>query len=195
VAHPHLKFEPEKLERLNDPGRLDTLPPQVMWNALAVPSGSTLVEIGAGTGLFAAEFLGIDPSARVFATDVEPVMIEWMRDNRPEAVEGRIVPILSEESRTPLDAGIADGAYMIGVHHELADPDSLYAEAARLLKPGGRILVVDWLDRDTPRGPPMAVRVSAARLGTYLEAAGFTDIEAHPPLEMHSMVTATKRVS
>jgi ubiquinone/menaquinone biosynthesis C-methylase UbiE len=192
MTHPHLKFDVAKLERLNDPGRFDSLPPQEMWAAFDIAVESTVIEIGAGTGLFASAFTRIDPALRVFATDIEPVMIEWMREHLPEVLEGRIVPLLAEESRVPLDDEMVDGAYMINLHHELADPDASYREAARLLKPGGRILVVDWLDRETPKGPPMQVRASAVRLREHLLAAGFDDVEVHASLEMHSMLSATK---
>ena len=192
MTHPHLKFDAAKLERLNDPGRFDSLPPQKMWDALDVAAESTIIEIGAGTGMFASAFTRIHPALRVFATDIEPVMIEWMREHLPEVLEGRIVPLLAEESRVPLDDEMVDGAYMINLHHELADPDASYRETARLLKPGGRILVVDWLDRETPKGPPMQVRASSDRLREHLLAAGFDDIEIHASLEMHSMLSATK---
>ena len=191
---PHLKFNVEKLERLNDPGRFETLPPEVFWRALGAPTGAcAIVEIGAGTGLFASALSALAPGAVIYAADVLDEMLAWMRANRPEVAAGRIVPIKAEETRVPLDDGIADAVYMINLHHELARPDDSYAEAFRLLEPGGRVLVVDWADRETPKGPPHDVRVSAADLAAFLERAGFIEVSVdETALPWHLMATATK---
>lgn len=190
----HLKFDIAKLEKLNDPGRFETLPPDVFWNALGAPAGAcAIVEIGAGTGLFASAFASRAPAAVVYAVDTEDAMLRWMRDNRPEVAERRIVPVKALEASVPLDDGIADALYMVNVHHELAHPDDTYAEAFRLLEPGGRILVVDWADRETPKGPPRAVRVSAATLGDLLERAGFVEVAVdETALPWHVMATARR---
>jgi SAM-dependent methyltransferase len=190
----HLKFDIAKLEKLNDPARFETLPPLVFWNALGKPSGAcAIVEIGAGTGLFASAFSSFAPDAVIYAVDTSPEMLDWMRANRPEVAEGRIVPVEAEETRVPLDDGIGNAVYMINLHHELAHPDASYAEAVRLLAPGGRLLVVDWADRDTPKGPPREVRVSAARLAKMLEGAGLAHVEVdEAALQWHVMATAVR---
>jgi ubiquinone/menaquinone biosynthesis C-methylase UbiE len=190
----HLKFDIAKLEKLNDPGRFETLPPDVFWNALGAPAGAcAIVEIGAGTGLFASAFASRAPAAVLYAVDTEDAMLRWMRGNRPEVAEHRIVPVKASETSVPLDDGIADALYMVNLHHELAHPDDTYAEAFRLLEPGGRILVVDWADRETPKGPPRAVRVSAATLGDLLERAGFVEVAVdETALPWHVMATARR---
>ena len=188
----HLKFDIAKLERLNDPGRFDTLKPAVMWTALGEPSPRVIVEIGAGTGLFSAAFSERAPDAVVYAADIEPTMIEWMRQHRPEVASGRVVPVLAEETRVPLPDGVADLVVMINLHHELVDPDASYAEAHRLLAPGGQLLVVDWKHEETPKGPPLSIRATKGTLERYLSAAGFSRIVAHDVLEWHELLTARR---
>jgi SAM-dependent methyltransferase len=187
---PHHKFDVRKLERLNDEGRFEQLDPERMWAALGDPHPATIVEIGAGTGLFAARFAGMAPSARVLAVDTEPVMVEWMRKNRLEVEQGRIVPVLGEETKVPLDDGAADLVVMINLHHELVDPAKVYSEARRILRPGGQVLLVDWAPIETPKGPPQAVRASADVLAGLLASAGFADVTVHTPLPWHSLLTA-----
>ena len=189
----HLKFDLAKLERLNDPGRFETLIPDAMWEALGRPDGvRVIVEIGAGTGLFASEFAARAPESTVYAADLEPAMVAWISENRPEAASGRIVPLLAEESRVPLEDGIADVVVMINLHHELAEPAASYRDAVRLLSPGGRLLAVDWAARDTPKGPPMNVRISAEEATAFLESAGLTDVRIHESLPWHWMVTGAR---
>lgn len=192
----HLKFNMDKLERLNDPGRFENLPPDVFWQALGEPAGeSVLVEIGAGTGLFASAFVARSPGVIVYAADMADEMLEWMQFNRPEVAENRIFPVKASESGLPLPDEMADALYMINVHHELAEPGASYAEALRLLKPGGRLLVVDWAARETPKGPPLEVRVQPEQLESILREAGFAEISIDTErLAWHVMATAVKPV-
>jgi SAM-dependent methyltransferase len=190
----YYKFDPAKLERLNDPARFETLPPEVFWRVLGLGDRScALVEVGAGTGLFATAFAALAPDAVIYAADTSDQMLQWMAANRPEVASGRIVPVKATETRVPLEDGIADAVYMINLHHELAQPAESYAEARRLLTTGGRLLVVDWAPRETPKGPPLAVRATPETLVRMLAGAGFTDIVADTTtLPWHTMVTATR---
>ncbi len=190
----HLKFNMEKLERLNDPGRFESLPPDAFFAAAGSPaSACTIVEIGAGTGLFAAAFAERAPKATVYAADTADEMLDWMRANRPEVAAGRVVPLKATETGVPLADEAADVVYMVNLHHELARPEESYAEAFRLLAPGGRILVVDWAPRETPKGPPQEVRVSAEALAAYLSGAGFADVAVDETvLPWHLMATAVR---
>lgn len=187
---PFEKFDVSKLERLNDPGRFESLDPELMWHALGDPAPKTIVEIGAGTGLFAARFARMASGSVVYAVDSHPKMVAWMTENRPEVADGRLVPVRSSETGVPLATGIADLVVMINVHHELADPDATYYEALRLLARGGQMLLVDWAPIDTPKGPPQRIRASSETLTATLQHAGFCDIEVHTGLPWHSLLTA-----
>lgn len=192
----HLKFDIAKLEKLNDPARFESLPPDTFLPALGLPEGpSVVVEIGAGTGLFAEAFADRAPQATVYVADIADEAIEWMRANRRGVAEGRIVPVRSGETRVPLGDALADAVYMINLHHELADPHGSYAEAFRMLKPGGRLLVVDWAARETPKGPPLAVRAVSDVLATVIGGAGFADVIVDDSaLPWHIMATARRPV-
>lgn len=189
---PHEKFDVSRLERLNDPARFEYLDPDVLWAALATPDPSVLVEIGAGTGLFACRFAQLAPGAEVYAVDVEPTMVRWMVEHRPASECGRLHPLLSRETVVPLPTGEADAVVMINLHHELADPLATYAEALRLLRIGGRLLVADWSPDADGGGPPAHVRASTAQIEEMLDQVGFDGVEHHDALARHSLITAEK---
>lgn len=188
----YLKFDLAKLERLNDPGRFETLDPELMWRALGEPDPKTIVEVGAGTGLFAAKFVELAPQATVYAADIEPTMVEWMRANREQVAVGRLLPVLAEESFVPLPDGVADLVVMINLHHELVDKEASYAEALRLLRPAGQLLVADWAPVETPKGPPLAVRSSVADVVATIEGAGFAEVRSHSGLPYAWLVTGSR---
>jgi SAM-dependent methyltransferase len=189
---PHEKFDIKHLEKLNDPARFELLPPDVMWEALGNPSPRTIVDIGAGTGLFACRFAELAPDAIVFATDIEPAAVRWMIEHRPPSMCDRLRPLLARESAVPLATGEADLTVMLNLHHELVDPIASYREALRLTQIGGQLLVVDWAPDGIEMGPPQHIRVSAEQIAEVARTVGFDDIVIHPPLPRHSLVTARK---
>ena len=187
----YMKFDISKLERLNDVARFDDLSPEAMWEALGHPDPKTVVDIGAGTGLFACRFAEMAPNADVYAIDIEPTMVRWMMEHKPQSVCDRLHPLLARETAIPLGTGEADIVVMINLHHELADPQSSYREALRLLRIGGQLLVADWAPGGTS-GPPEHIRASAGQIVAMLDAVGFECIATHDTLPKHSLVTATK---
>lgn len=188
---PHEKFDVSKLERLNDPARLEYLDPDVMWTALGAPSPRAIVEIGAGTGLFACRFAEMAPQADVYAVDIEPAMVRWMLEHRPPSLCERLHPMLSRETTVPLPTGESDVVIMINLHHELVDPPATYCEALRLLRIGGQLMIADWAP-GAPGGPPERVRVDAETIAETLRAVGFADVRVHDALPRHSLLTAEK---
>ena len=186
------KFNVAQLERLNDETRFEDLRPDVMWEALGEPSPAIVVDVGAGTGLFACRFAEMAPLAHVYAIDIEPAMVRWMMEHRPEHLCSRLHPLLGRETAVPLGTGEADLVVMINLHHELADPQGSYQEALRLLRIGGQLLVADWAPGDDQLGPPQHVRASTHQITGMLTAVGFESVVAHPDLPRHSLITARK---
>ncbi len=169
------KFNVEHLSMLNDPKRLEILDLKKVCNHFGLQQDMTLVEIGTGTGLFAEAFLNLLPEARCYALDIVPEMLEWIKNNREIYREGRLIPLLMEESKTPLEDNIADFLFMISLHHELDEPVELLKDCRRILKPGGKILIADWR-KDAPDGPPVHHRIEPSLAISHLEATGFEDI-------------------
>lgn len=185
------KFDPAKLAKLNDPGRLTYLDPDLMWERLSLGQPSVLVDIGAGTGFFSFIFGRRLKGGRVFACDISGVMIEWMGDHIPPELRDVVVPVEMSEDSIPLPDGIADLAYMINVHHELEAPGAIISEAARLLRAGGKVMIVDWKDEETPEGPPRAIRVSADTIIGQLRGL-FPRVLRHDVLPYHHFIVGEK---
>jgi len=188
------KFNPEKLQRLNDPGRLKDIPPDFIQDKLNLEKAEVLVEIGAGTAFFSKVFLETFAARTVYACDMSEIMIGWMQahvvPNHPA-----IVPVKSSESFIPLDDSLADLVFMINLHHELVDPARMLEEAHRLLKPGGKMFIVDWLKKEMAEGPPVKIRWLSRDVKAQLIRAGLDNARDDNGMAKHFLVIGEKGYS
>lgn len=114
--------------------------------ARLVPQGLRVADVGTGTGVFALELAraGLD----VVAIDHSPAMLEAARSKLDElAVEG-VELRLGDASELPLADGEVDAAFAHMVLQYLASPSDALAEMARVVTPGGRVVVIDFVRHD-----------------------------------------------
>jgi len=127
------------LRRLREPPR-QLLAPHVA-------PGMMVIEPGCGMGYFTLELARmVGPGGKVVAVDLQPRMLAGLRRRaRRAGLAGRIDARLAAPDRLGLDdlAGSADLAVALHVVHEVPDPRRFFAELARALRPGGRVLVVE----------------------------------------------------
>jgi ubiquinone/menaquinone biosynthesis C-methylase UbiE len=166
-------FDVRKAGMLDSPGRLQELRPDVLLREIAgVREGQTAVDLGSGTGVFALPMAGIaGKDGRVYAVDNSPAMMEHIRAKNPPP---NLVPVLADVTSTGLPDAVTDVCLLASILHEVSEPGRLVAEAARLLKPGGRVVVVDYrAEKDSP-GPPQHKRISQEHLKRLFEQAGLS---------------------
>jgi len=186
------KFDPKKLAKLNDPKRLEYLNPDLIWEKAGLKNPSVLIDIGAGTGFFALLFSEKMKKGKVYACDISDEMLSWMEDNLPPESKGKVIPVKMEESSVPLFDNMADLVYMINLHHELEQPQKVLREALRLLRRGGKLLIVDWKKEQTPEGPPLEIRVTEEAIQSQMLKAGFRDIIKYAVLPYHHFLVGEK---
>lgn len=113
---------------------------------LAEPQADhTVVDVGAGTGLLSLAFA--ERTARVWAIDSSPAMGEYLRVKAASAGLGNVEIVLASAVSLPLVDASADLVVSNYCLHELRDADKLraLAEALRVLKPGGRLMIGDMM--------------------------------------------------
>jgi ubiquinone/menaquinone biosynthesis C-methylase UbiE len=172
MSHPSHRFDPANMHKLEDPARLQWLPPDAIAERIGLLEGMVAVDIGAGTGFFAipmARRLG--ETGKVIALDVEPAMLERLRSK----AEGlRIETVQGSAEATGLPDRCADLVLMANVWHELDDRRAGAEEARRVLRDGGRLAIVDWRpDCAPPPGPPSDHRIGEQQVAAELEEFGW----------------------
>ncbi|MDA8123725.1 MAG: class I SAM-dependent methyltransferase [Deltaproteobacteria bacterium] len=185
------RFDPKKLQVLNDPARLLDIPPEAIWQRLSLDHPEVLVDIGAGTGLFSASFARYVPDGKLYALDIAEVMVDWMKENVCPHYP-QIIAMPMKDSVVPLADGVADLVIMINLHHELDKPEAMVAESFRLLKKQGRIAIVDWKKEAVSEGPPAHLRCTPEEVEQQLRQGGFRNVEIYRDLPKHFLVIAEK---
>lgn len=192
------KFDPAHWERLEDPQRLVELPPDVIAELLDVHGHETVVDFGAGTGAFTIPLAEHLACGLVLAVDESPELLGRLRDKLTTIdplQAARIEPVLTEDGQVPLDDGIADRLLTINVAHHVHDEPQALAAMARLLRPGGRLVVIDFGDIDRPIGPPRDHVLPHDRLRELIRGLGVREIAVYEPgelLQHHIAVVAEK---
>jgi len=112
-----------------------------------------VADIGAGTGYYARRMATlVTPSGVVYATDVQPEMMQMLADGAKKAGLTNIKPVLGSLQSVNLQETSLDLAIMVDVYHELEYPFEVIDSLVRALKPGGRIAYVEYRLED-PRVP------------------------------------------
>lgn len=117
--------------------------------ALALQPGMVVADIGAGTGYLSRRMApAVMPGGKVWAVDVQPQMISFLQATVKRSGLSQIEPRLGAVDNIGLPASSVDLAIMVDVYHELAYPYELMASVMKALKPGGRVVFVEYKAED-----------------------------------------------
>ncbi len=190
MGHHGHKFDPLNRAHLDSDERRSYLDPDAILGTFGVGPGCILADIGAGTGFFSLPAAArIGPAGRVYALDVERVMLEDLRTKLAAREVGNVEVFRSEETKLPLPSSSVDIAFLACVLHELDGPGTL-RECGRILKPTGRLAVVDWKKIDQEIGPPISHRLDEGQARDLLERSGFTPMRTFEAGRYHYGIEA-----
>lgn len=168
---PHQQHSPsssEYAEVLEDPSRDAWQKPHDVVMALALKPADTIADIGAGTGYFARRFA--HHAGKVYAADIDEKLLAIAGSNAPANLE----TVLAAPDDPRLPERSADILFFCDVLHHIENRLAYYAKLAKVLKPGGRIVVIDFHKKPLPVGPPPSMKLSDREVITEFQKAGFT---------------------
>lgn len=125
----------------------------LLLTALALRPGMVVADIGAGTGYLSRRMApAVVPGGKVFAVDVQPEMVRLVQAGAKRSGLQQIEARLGAVDDVRLPAESVDLAIMVDVYHELAYPYEVMLSVVKALKPGGRMIFVEYRAED-PRVP------------------------------------------
>ena len=121
----------------------------LLLRELGLKVGMTVADVGAGTGYYARRMAPLVGSAgTVYAVDVQPEMIRMLSDLAKKAGLSNIKPVLGAADNVKLADSSIDLAIMVDVYHELEFPFEVMQSLVRALKPGGKVVFVEYRAED-----------------------------------------------
>lgn len=140
---------------------------------LPLEPGAVAADIGAGTGYFSlpmAQRVGAD--GRVLAVDIQPEMLAIIAERAEAENVGNISTILATETDPRLPADTVDLALLVDAYHEFSYPREVMQGVVFGLKPGGRVVLIEYRGED-PRVPIKRLHKMTARQAiAEMEAVG-----------------------
>ena len=105
-----------------------------------------VADIGAGTGLFSWMFAEkVGPKGTVYAVEIAPAFLKYIGEQaRKRGLEKVVKPVRSTQDATNLAPGSIDVAFVCATYHHFEHPEKVLASIHRALRPGGRLVVIDF---------------------------------------------------
>jgi ubiquinone/menaquinone biosynthesis C-methylase UbiE len=148
--------------------------PEKALDALKLQPGMVVADIGAGVGYMSLRMAKrVGPSGKVYANDLQPEMLNMLRQNAAKAGIGNVVTVLGDVADPKLPANTMDLVLLVDVYHEFSQPQQMLRKIRETLKPDGRLVLLEYRAED-PNVPILAEhKMTVAQVKTELEAEGF----------------------
>lgn len=158
---------------LERPERVEEERPARVLEALELKPGMMVADVGAGSGYYSSRMAErVGPEGTVYAVDIQPEMLDILKLQMKLRRVTNVKAIVGTETDPRLPAGTLDLAIMVDVYHELEYPYEMLAAVVKALKPGGRLVFVEFRAND-PNVPIKA-------LHTMTEPQLRKEAAAHP---------------
>ena len=176
VAHQHHPAESaeEYIKVLEDPSRDEWQKPDLVVDSLGLRLGDEVADLGAGSGYFTIRLARVVGSTgKVYAVDIDPKLLEYIDHRAKEEQLDNIQTILADPNDPKLGSNSVDLIFICDVLHHINDRGKYYPLLSRELRPGGRLVNIDFQKRKLPVGPPEEMKIDKKDMIKEVEPQGF----------------------
>ena len=148
--------------------------PDKALDALGPLTGMTVADVGAGSGYFTVRLASrVGPKGRVYANDLQPEMLKMLdaRLGRERIANVTLVHGAADDPKLP--ASSLDLVLMVDVYHEFSEPQKMLRGMRAALKPGGRLVLLEYRKEDPEVPIRLEHKMTVAEAKLELEAEGF----------------------
>jgi len=154
--------------------------PAALLAAIGVPVGARVADVGTGSGYFLPYLSrAVGPSGAVTAEDIRADFLEFVRARAAREQLDNVEARRGTADDPRLEPGAYDLILFVDTYHHVVDRPVFLAHLARALRPGGRLVIVDFREGTLPVGPPPEHKIALADVEREVRAAGFAIARAH----------------
>ncbi|GAC91329.1 SAM-dependent methyltransferase [Anoxybacillus flavithermus NBRC 109594] len=176
------RFHYSKAEKLLNPKRRELIAPEDVVSLLHINEHDIVADLGAGNGYFTVPIA--KKAKTVYAVDVQQEMLDLLKQHAEKEGGENISYILSDVTATTISAQSVDKGLMAFVLHEVDDRKAVLTEVARIMKPSGTFILIEWEAVESEMGPPIHERIPSQQLMDEAKAT-FAHVE---PVHFHPSV-------
>ncbi len=150
--------------------------------------GMTVVDLGAGSGAYTFEIAKLIGSGRVYAVDVQKDLLAKLAAEARARHLANVEIIWGDVEKsggTKLRDNIAHLVLLSNLLFQVVGKYTMALEIKRILRPGGRLALIDWTDSFAGLGPRADQVVTAPAATTIFHEAGFKEIKSFPAGDHH----------
>lgn len=116
-----------------------------IFQAAALKPGQVIADLGTGPGAFLATMRNyVTETGKVFAVDISPNFIQFVRDRAQKNRWDNVATVLSEEKSTKLPPKSVDALFICDTYHHFTYYQDMLASMKQALKPAGKVILVDF---------------------------------------------------
>jgi len=170
----------EFVERFENEARDVYAKRQDITRAVGLRPGDAVADIGAGTGLFTQSFAEqVGPKGTVYAVDIGPAFLKHIAEQAEKCGhEGVITTVLSTQDSAMSPSNAISVAFICDTYHHFEHPEKMLATIHRALRPGGRLIIIDFdLRKDSSDFVKQRARAPKEVYYGEITAAGFKQID------------------
>jgi len=160
---------------LERPERMEEEEPDLAISILKIPPGASVADIGAGSGYMTLRMAQrVGPAGRVYANDLQPQMLAILGRRLAEKRISNVTLVQGAIDDPRLPPASVDLELLVDVYHEFSRPQAMLQRLREALKPGGRLVLLEYRKEDPsiPIRPEHKMSVAEAKL--EVEHEGFT---------------------
>ncbi len=165
----------------------------LLLKELELKPTDVVADVGAGSGYFTFQIAPLVPRGKVLAVDIQPEMLEKIRQAKPKAGVTNVETVLGSITDPNLPADSVDVALFVDAYHEFSHPYEMMVSIRRALKPGGRVVLVEYRGED----PNVPIRprhkMTQAQAIKELEAAGLQFVANKKSLPQQHLLIFRKK--
>jgi FkbM family methyltransferase len=157
---------------LERPERADNERPDLVVDSMDLAPADVVADIGAGTGYFTFRLADRVPDGRVFAVDIQPEMLDIMRQRIDEQRIDNVTLVRGDITDPKLPSDSIDAALMVDAYHEFSHPREMMVNLVDALVPGGRVILIEYRKEDPSIPIKPLHKMSEAQARKEMEAVG-----------------------
>ena len=161
----------------------------LLVNNLGLKSTDVVADIGAGSGYFSFRMAKLVPEGKVHAVDISKEMLAIIRARMVKRKVDNVVPVFSTITDVKLAPNSVDVALIVDAYHEFDHPWEMATSILKSLKPGGRLVLIEYRMEDPTVPIKRLHKMTQAQARKEMKVAGFEWVETKDMLpQQHFMV-------